>query len=90
MITVNFLFGVTLSSCSISYIFALPFYLLVERPFKNFLDLILFPKGVKLKDIEDEESEEDEIEGEEQGPLNCEDPRETSNKRTIIKKQSTM
>lgn len=41
---------------------AVPFYLIVERPFKNFLDLILFPKSSifkKSKDIEDEDSSED-------------------------------
>jgi hypothetical protein len=46
----------------LSYFLAVPFYLIVERPFKNFLDLILFPKSSifkKSKDIEDEDSSED-------------------------------
>ena len=36
--------------------------MLVERPFKNFLDLILFPKSSifkKLKDLDDEETDSD-------------------------------
>jgi len=42
---------------------AVPFYILVERPFKNFLDLILFPRSsifLKQKDIDDEENSSDE------------------------------
>ena len=45
-----------------SYLLAIPFYILVERPFKNFLDLILFPKSSifkKQKDIDDEEDSSD-------------------------------
>lgn len=52
----------TLSSCILSYLIAIPFYLLVERPFKNFLDLILFPKSSifkKQKDLDDEESDDE-------------------------------
>ena len=50
-----------------SYLLAVPFYILVERPFKNFLDLILFPKSSifkKHKDIDDEEDSSDEDEDE--------------------------
>ncbi len=39
---------------------AVPFYILVERPFRNFLDLILFPKSSifkKMKDVEDDEDQ---------------------------------
>jgi len=46
-----------------SYLLAVPFYILVERPFKNFLDLILFPRSSifkKQKDIDDEEDSSDE------------------------------
>ncbi len=56
------LFMITISSCILSYIVAIPFYLLVERPFKNFLDLILFPKSSifkRTKDIEDDDDEEE-------------------------------
>ena len=53
---------ITISSCILSYIVSIPFYLLVERPFKNFLDLILFPKSSifkRTKDIEDDEDEDE-------------------------------
>lgn len=59
----NYMFIVTISSCMFSYLLSIPFYLLVERPFKNFLDLILFPKSSifkKQKDIDDDEDTEDE------------------------------
>jgi peptidoglycan/LPS O-acetylase OafA/YrhL len=58
-LSVKLLFNVSLSACVLSYIFALPFYLFVERPFKNFLNLILFPVGTKRKDVEDDDSEEE-------------------------------
>lgn len=61
----SYLFTVTISSCLISYLCAVPFYLLVERPFKNFLDLILFPKSSifkKSKDIDDDDDDDDEDE----------------------------
>ena len=48
-----------------SYLLAIPFYILVERPFKNFLDLILFPRSSifkKQKDIDDEDDSSDEDE----------------------------
>jgi peptidoglycan/LPS O-acetylase OafA/YrhL len=56
------LFMISISSCIISYIIAIPFYLLVERPFKNFLDLVLFPKSSifkRTKDIDDEDDEDE-------------------------------
>lgn len=59
---------ITISSCIISYIVSIPFYLLVERPFQNFLDLILFPKSSifkKTKDIDDDDDDEDETLNEE-------------------------
>jgi len=43
-----------------------PFYLLVERPFRNFLDLILFPKTSifkKQKDLEDSDDSTDSDDG---------------------------
>jgi peptidoglycan/LPS O-acetylase OafA/YrhL len=57
-----YLFTVTISSCIISYFVAIPFYLLVERPFKNFLDLVLFPKSSifkRTKDIDDEDDDDE-------------------------------
>ncbi len=56
----------TIAAVAISYVFALPFYLLVERPFKNFLDLILFPnKNIYVvKEEEEQDSEEEEEEEE--------------------------
>jgi len=58
-----YLFTVTLSSCIIAYFVAIPFYLFVERPFKNFLDLVLFPKSSifkRTKDIDDDDEDEEE------------------------------
>ncbi len=52
---------ITTSVCILSYILAVPFYLLVERPFRNFLDLILFPKSSifkKSKDMDDDDDDE--------------------------------
>jgi hypothetical protein len=63
MLSLVYIFCVTISSCAVSYILAIPFYLLIERPFKNFLDLILFPRSSifkKHKDVDDEDSEEEE------------------------------
>jgi hypothetical protein len=40
---------------------AVPFYMIVERPFKNFLDLILFPKSSifkKQKDLDDDDDDD--------------------------------
>ncbi len=42
-ISISSLVMISISAFFLSYIFALPFYLLVERPFNNFLNLILFP-----------------------------------------------
>ena len=59
LISISYIFHVTISSCLISYLIGIPFYLLVERPFKNFLDLILFPKSSifkKKKDLDSEDS----------------------------------
>lgn len=52
---------VSISTFFISYLCALPFYLLVERPFKNFLTLVLFPPTrifQKIKDLDDESEDE--------------------------------
>lgn len=62
LLSTSYILYVTLSSCVIAYILAVPFYLLVERPFKNFLDLILFPKSSifkRHKDLDDEETEDE-------------------------------
>jgi hypothetical protein len=59
----GYLIQITVSSCIMSYLLAVPFYILVERPFKNFLDLILFPKSSifkKHKDIDDGDDSSDE------------------------------
>jgi hypothetical protein len=56
LISKGYLITITISSCILAYCIAVPFYLLVERPFRNFLDLILFPKSSifkKQKDLED-------------------------------------
>jgi len=57
-----YLFEVGLSSAMFAYLVAIPFYVLCEKPCRNFIDLILFPKNTifkKVKDVEDEESEEE-------------------------------
>ena len=59
IITMPYVIEVSISACFMSYICAVPFYLLVERPFRNFLDLILFPRATifkRSKDVDDEES----------------------------------
>jgi hypothetical protein len=61
-----------MSSTIMSYLFAIPYYLLVERPFKNFLELILFPKSSvfkKRKDLDDEDSTDEELEEDETNAL---------------------
>jgi peptidoglycan/LPS O-acetylase OafA/YrhL len=62
LLQLGYLTQVTVSSCLISYLLAVPFYILVERPFRNFLDLILFPKSSifkKQKDVDDDDEEEE-------------------------------
>lgn len=52
----------SISTFFISYIIAVPFYLLVERPFKNFISLILFPARSifsRKKDVEDDDSSDE-------------------------------
>jgi hypothetical protein len=56
---------------------AVPFYIFVERPFRNFLDLILFPKSSifkKMKDVDDDDDDEksssDEDAANDAGPYN--------------------
>jgi len=54
-----YMIQVSISGCFTAYLCAVPFYLLVERPFRNFLDLILFPRATifkRSKDVDDEES----------------------------------
>jgi peptidoglycan/LPS O-acetylase OafA/YrhL len=61
-ITIPSIMYLSISTFFISYIFALPFYLFVERPFKNIINLILFPaKSVfyKKNDLDGEESSEE-------------------------------
>jgi hypothetical protein len=53
---------ITFSTFIISYIVGIVFYLLIERPFRNILDLIIFPKSTifkKVKDIEEESDDTD-------------------------------
>ena len=67
LLSPSLLFITSISSCIFSYLLALPFYLIVERPFKNFLDLVLFPRRkifIKQKDIDNDTSEEEENEQE--------------------------
>jgi hypothetical protein len=52
-----------MSSVIISYLLAVPFYILVERPFRNFLDLILFPKSSIFKKMKDVDDDDDDDEG---------------------------
>ncbi len=62
LISKGYLIPITVSSCILSYCCAVPFYLLVERPFRNFLDLILFPKSSifkKQKDLDDSDESTD-------------------------------
>jgi peptidoglycan/LPS O-acetylase OafA/YrhL len=62
IISIQYLACVSIASCFVSFIFAVPFYLIVERPFKNFLHLILFPNRSifeKQKDVEDDDSDEE-------------------------------
>ena len=50
-----------------SYFLSIPYYILFERPIKNILDLILFPKQSifkKRKDVEEDSDEESETEEE--------------------------
>jgi hypothetical protein len=65
LLSTSYLFTVTISACVLSFVVSIPFYLLVEKPFKNFCDLILFPKRSifrKQKDI-DTDSDDDDGEG---------------------------
>jgi peptidoglycan/LPS O-acetylase OafA/YrhL len=67
-LSTGYIFQVTVSSCILSYLLAIPLYVLVERPFKNFLELILFPKSSifkKSKDVNDGEESSDSDESEE-------------------------
>lgn len=49
LLSAGYLLQITVSSWMLSYLIAIPFYMIVERPFKNFLDLILFPKSSIFK-----------------------------------------
>ena len=45
---------ITMSTCIISYLLSIPFYILFERPIKNFLELVIFPTSnffEKKKDV---------------------------------------
>jgi hypothetical protein len=60
LLSAGYIIQITVSSWILSYLIAIPFYMIVERPFKNFLDLILFPKSSifkKQKDLDDEDEE---------------------------------
>jgi len=61
----GYLLQITISACVLSYLLAVPFYILVERPFRNFLDLILFPKSsifTKSKDVDDDDDDDEDDE----------------------------
>ena len=80
-ITQTAIIMVTLSSVVVSYGLAVPFYLMAERPFRGFIDLILFPKSSifkRQKDLDDEESEEDDTE---------EEDKKMANKNKIMAKE---
>lgn len=82
ILSMNYIFMVTMSSCFISYLLAVPFYLLVEKPFRNFMDLILFPKSTifkRKKDVDDDEDEEEEEETEEGDSNNRDGPDNSDN-----------
>lgn len=52
---------------------AVPLYIFVERPFRNFLDLILFPKSSifkKMKDVDDDDEDEDSSSGDDKSRNN--------------------
>jgi len=62
-ISLGFILVTNIASVCIAYIFALPLYLLVQRPLKNFLDLVLFPSRhifVFQGDVDQGEREEEE------------------------------
>lgn len=62
LLSTGHLLMISMSAWTFSYMIALPFYLLVERPAKNFLDLVLFPRRaifIKKKDLDTESSDDD-------------------------------
>lgn len=62
IISTTFIFTITISACIISFICSIPFYLLVEKPYKNIIDLLLFPKRSifrKHKDLDTDSDEDD-------------------------------
>lgn len=70
LLSKGYLIQITFSSCIMSYFLAIPFYMIVERPFKNFLDLILFPKSSifkKQKDLEDSDESSDDDKDSDEG-----------------------
>lgn len=53
----------SVASVALSYILAVPFYVLIERPTRNFLNMVLFPAHklfIKTRDNMDEDESEDE------------------------------
>lgn len=61
LLSAGYILQITVSSWILSYLVAVPFYMIVERPFKNFLDLILFPKSSifkKQKDLDDDDDDD--------------------------------
>ncbi|CDW85512.1 UNKNOWN [Stylonychia lemnae] len=62
ILTLSYLFQIGIASAMFSYLISIPFYVLCERPCRNFIDLILFPKNTifkKVKDVDDEETDEE-------------------------------
>lgn len=85
LMTMPLIIIVSISTCFISYIIALPFYLFVERPFKNFLNLIVFPNRSifqKKKRVDDSE-EEDAGDDSSKNNVNLDPKSEESNKRLV-------
>ena len=69
ILTTPFIFLLAVSVFVFSYFLSIPYYILFERPIKNILDLILFPKQSifkRRKDVEEDSEEETETEAEEE------------------------
>eukprot|EP00347_Sterkiella_histriomuscorum_P007239 403349727 len=91
IISMTYIFQISLSSVILSYLIAIPFYLLCERPLRNFIDLILLPRSSifkKNKDVDDEDSSD---EGDDEDTdEDSRDSKEKENNRelVIVKPQS--
>jgi peptidoglycan/LPS O-acetylase OafA/YrhL len=73
LMTMPLIIMVSISSCFVAYLIAVPFYLFVERPFKNLLNFIVFPNRnifKKQKDVDDSDDEEEDEKKEKEGEDN--------------------